>query len=71
MLDLKRKLVAAGISGLLSFGALAQKQEGDRRPPKETPRVVVQPKDRGERPPPRGNNNSDQGGKKEDKKKRP
>jgi hypothetical protein len=71
MLDLRLKLVAAVISGLLAVGAVAQKQDGDKRPPKETPKVVVQPKDRGERPPKGNNNNNNQGGKKEDKKGRP
>ena len=67
MLDLKRKLVAVGISGLLAVGALAQKQGEDKRPRKETPKIVVQPKDRGGQRPPQ-NNNSNQGGKKDDKK---
>jgi hypothetical protein len=67
MCDLKRKLVAVAIGCLLAVGVFAQKQEGDKRPPKEETRVVVQPK--GERPPPQNNNN--QGDKKGEKKGKP
>jgi hypothetical protein len=67
MFDLKRKLVAVAIGCLLSVGVYAQKREGDKRPPKEETRVVVQPK--GERPPPQNNNN--QGDKKGDKRGKP
>ena len=66
MFDLKRKLVAVAIGCLLSVGVCAQKHEGDKRPPKEETRVVVQPK--GERPP---QNNNNQGDKKDDKKGKP
>lgn len=65
MFDLKRKLLAVAIGGLLSMGAFAQKKGGDKRPPKDPPRVVVQPK---EKPP----QNSNQGDKpKGDKKGKP
>jgi hypothetical protein len=71
MLKLKQKLAAGVIIGFLAVGACGQKPEkGDKRPPKPDNRVVVKPKDRGERPPP-PNNNSNQGGKKDDKKGRP
>jgi hypothetical protein len=53
MLDLKRKLLVLAISCFLPVGAFAQRQ-GDKRPPKEDNRVVVQPK--GEKPPPNNNN---------------
>jgi hypothetical protein len=56
MLDLKRKLLALAIGCLLPVGVFAQKQ-GDKRPPKDGNRVVVQPK--GERPPPSNNNQGD------------
>ncbi len=71
MLDLKRKLAAMVIGCLLPLGVplgvYAQKQ-GDKRPPKDDNRVVVQPK--GEKPPP-SNNNQGQGDKKGDKKGKP
>jgi hypothetical protein len=57
MFDLKRKLLAVAIGGLLSMGALAQRKGDDKRPPKDNPRVVVQPK--GEKPPPQNNNQGD------------
>ena len=57
MFDLKRKLLAVAIGGLISMGAFAQKKGDERRPPKDNPRVVVQPK--GERPPPQNNNQGD------------
>ena len=56
MFDFKRKLLAVAIGGLLSMGAFAQKKD-EKRPPKDNPRVVVQPK--GERPPPQNNNQGD------------
>jgi hypothetical protein len=66
MFDLKKKLLAlaVAIACLLPMGAYAQK--GDKRPPKDDTRVVVQPK--GEKPPPSNNN---QGDKKDDKKGKP
>jgi hypothetical protein len=68
MFDLKRKLLAVAIGGLLSMGAFAQRKGEDRRPPKDQqPRVVVQPK--GEKPPP-SNDNKNQG-KKEERRGRP
>jgi len=66
MFDLKRKLLALAIGCLLPVGVYAQKQ-GDRRPPKDGNRVVVQPKER-DKPPPSNNN---QGNKKDDKKGKP
>ncbi len=72
MLDLKRKLLAMVIGCLLPIavplGVYAQKQGGDKRPPKDNNRVVVQPK--GEKPPP-SNNNQGQGDKRGDKKGKP
>jgi hypothetical protein len=67
MFDLKRKLLAVAIGGLLSMGAFAQRKGDDKRPPKENPRVVVAPK--GEKPPPRNNNQGDR--QKGDKKGKP
>lgn len=65
MFDLKRKLLAVAIGGMLSMGAFAQRREEDKRPPKDQqPRVVVQPK--GEKPPPSNNNKNNEGGKKGD-----
>ncbi len=67
MFDLKRKLLAVAIGLVVSAGAFAQKQGGDKRPPKgEDVKVVVQPK--GEKPPPSNNN---QGDKKGDKRGKP
>lgn len=60
MFDLKRKLLAVAIGGLLSMGAFGQRKQEDKRPPKENPRVVVQPK--GERPPQNNNNQGDKKG---------
>ena len=56
MFDLKRKLVAVAVVGMLSMGVFAQKQGGDQRPPKEPNKVVVTPKE--QRPP--QNNNTQQ-----------
>lgn len=60
MFDLKKKLLALVMSlamaCLLPLGAYAQRQ-GDKRPPKDDTRVVVQPK--GEKPPPSNNNQGD------------
>ena len=67
MFDLKRKLLAVAIGGLLSMGAFAQKRGDEKRPPKENPRVVVTPK--GEKPPPQNNNQGDRS--KGDKKGKP
>jgi len=53
MLDLKRKLMAVAIVGMLCMGVFAQKQGGDQRPPKEQNKVVVTPK---EPRPPQNNN---------------
>lgn len=66
MFDLKRKLLALAIGCLLPVGLYAQKQ-GDKRPPKDENKVVVQPK--GERPPPSNNNQG--ADKKNDKKGKP
>lgn len=59
MFDLKQKLVAVAIVCFLSMGVFAQKRGGDKRPPKEDNRVVVQPK--GERPPQNNNNQGNRG----------
>ncbi len=71
MFDLKRKSLVVVIGCLLAAGAplgtYAQKQ-GDKRPPKDDNRVVVQPK--GEKPPP-SNNNQGQGDKRGDKRGKP
>lgn len=68
MFDLRQKFLALVIGGLMLAGSasvFAQKN-GDKRPPKDENKVVVQPK--GERPPP-NNNNSNQGNRGGDKKK--
>jgi hypothetical protein len=63
MTNLKRKLMAVGIACFLSIGAFAQRRGEDKRPPKvDTPKVVVEPKQK-----PKQNNN--QGGKRNDGKK--
>jgi hypothetical protein len=59
MFDLKRKLLAVAIGGLLSMGAFAQRKGDDKRPPKDNPRVVVQPKEKQQQPPPRNDNQGD------------
>jgi hypothetical protein len=69
MTNLKRKLIAVAMSvamtGVVSFGAFAQRREQEKRPekPRDT-KVVVESK--GPKPPPQSNN---QGGKKNDGKK--
>ena len=72
MFDLKRKLLGVVMGCLLlvgvPLGTYAQKQGGDKRPPKDDNKVVVQPK--GEKPPP-SNNNQGQGDKRGDKRGRP
>jgi hypothetical protein len=61
MFELKRKLLAVAIGLAVSAGVFAQKQEGDKRPPKgDDVKVVVQPK--GEKPPPSNNNQGDKKG---------
>lgn len=67
MFDLKRKLLAIAVGLLLSMGVFAQKQGGDKRPPKDDNKVVVQPK--GEKPPQNNNNQGNRG--KGDKKGKP
>jgi hypothetical protein len=67
MFDLKQKLVAVAIGGLMLAGSAMAQKDGDKRPPKGDNRVVVQPK--GERPPPQNGNNSNQGNHQGDKKK--
>jgi hypothetical protein len=68
MFNLKQRVAAVMIAGLLPVGAFAQKQGGgDKRPPKDDNRVVVQPK--GEKPPQNSNNRGDKG--KGDKKGKP
>jgi hypothetical protein len=70
MFYLKRKLLVVVMGYLLTAGVplagYAQKQ-GDKRPPKDDNKVVVQPK--GEKPPPSNNNQGDKKG--EDKKGKP
>ncbi len=68
MFDLKRKILAVAVGCFLSMGVFAQKHGGDKRPPKEDNRVVVQPK--GEKPPPQNNNNQGNRGR-GDKKEKP
>lgn len=63
MINLKRKLLAMAMLGVVSAGAFAQRPD-NKRPPKNPDKVVEKPK--GERPPPQ-NNNQD----KKDKKGRP
>ncbi len=69
MFDWKRKLVAVAMGIFLSAGAaFAQKDRGgDKRPPKDENRVVVQPK--GEKPPQNNNNQGNRG--RDDKKGKP
>ena len=68
MFDLKRKLLVLvfAVACSLPMGVYGQRQ-GDKRPPKDGPRVVVEPK--GQRPPPSNNNQGDkkQGGDKKPK----
>jgi len=60
MFDLKKKLLVLAmtfaIACLLPIGVFAQRQ-GDKRPPKDDNRVVVQPK--GDKSPPSNNNQGD------------
>jgi hypothetical protein len=63
MTNFKRKLLAVAMTCFVSGGAFAQKRgEEKQRPPKDTPKVVVQPKEK----PPQNNNQS---GKRNDGKK--
>ncbi len=66
MFDLKRKLLVLVIGCLLPVGVYAQRQ-GDKRPPKDDNKVVVQPK--GDKPPQNNNNQRDKP--KDDKRGRP
>ena len=67
MFDLRQKFLAVVIGGLMlaGSGSVFAQKNGDKRPPKDENKVVVQPK--GERPPPSNNNN--QGNRGGDKKK--
>jgi hypothetical protein len=58
MTNVTRKLLAAAMVCIVSAGAFGQKRGGDKRPPKDDNKVVVQPK--GEKPP----QDKDQRGKK-------
>ena len=56
MTNFKQKVMAVGMACIVSAGAFAQKRGDDKRPPKDnSPKVVVQPK---EKPP----QNTKQGG---------
>ncbi len=68
MFDFKKKFLAIVIGALMiASGATVFAQKGgDKRPPKDNTKVVVQPK--GEKPPPSNSNNQ---GNKQDGKKRP
>ena len=68
MFDLRQKFLAVVIGGLMlaGSGSVFAQKNGDKRPPKDENKVVVQPK--GERPPP-SNNNNNQGNRGGDKKK--
>ncbi|HEU4479531.1 MAG TPA: hypothetical protein VFR80_13520 [Pyrinomonadaceae bacterium] len=65
MTNLKRKLMAVTMSvvmtGVVSFGAFAQKKEKDNRPPKprDTPKVVVEPKGKPPQNPNQGDKRND------------
>lgn len=62
MFDFKRKMLAVAVGCFLAMGVFAQKQGGDKRPPKQDNRVVVQPKgDKGEKPPQNNNNQGNRG----------
>jgi len=67
MTNLKRKLMAVGITCFLSVGAFAQKKEDDKRPPKPNSKVVVEPKEPKREKPPQNNN---QGGEKRNEEKK-
>ena len=58
MINLKRKMLALALLGVVSAGAFAQRPE-DKRPPKNPDKVVERPK--GERPPPQNNNQGKKG----------
>ena len=66
MLNLKQKLMAVAMMTFIASGGVFAQKGGDRRPPKNPDKVVVQPK--GEKPPPRENPRDK---KKEDKRGRP
>ncbi len=66
MTNLKRKLMAVGMTCFLSVGAFAQKKEDDKRPPKPNSKVVVEPKEPKREKPPQNNK---QGEKRNDEKK--
>lgn len=61
MTNLKRKLLAAAMLGVVSVAGLAQRPD-DRRPPKNPDKVVEKPKS--ERPPPQNSNQDKRGDKK-------
>ena len=66
MINFRQKLLMAGMVLAISVSGFAQKgnDNDNKRPPKNPPQVVVQPK--GEKPPP-----SNQGDKNRDKKGKP
>lgn len=64
MTNLKQKLIAITMSvvmtGVVSFGAFAQKKDKDRPPkPRETPKVVVEPKGKPPQPSNQGDKRND------------
>jgi hypothetical protein len=70
MFDLRQKILAVAIGGVIfaSGASVFAQRDGERRPPKEDNKVVVQPK--GQKPPPNSNSNQgNQGNKRDDRKK--
>ena len=53
---LRELLLVIAMLGMVSVGAVAQRKDQDKRPPKE-PAKVTTTKDRKDQPPPRENNN--------------
>ena len=55
MINLKQKILAMAILGIVSTGTFAQKKGDDKRPPKQPNTVVATPKEK----PPQGKNQGD------------
>jgi hypothetical protein len=51
---LRELLLGIAMLGMVSAGAVAQRKDQDKRPPKEPAKVITNGKD--QRPPPRNNN---------------
>ena len=68
MFNFRQKLLAVAVGCFLAAGVSAQRRDGNKRPPKDDNRVVVQPKDQKR---PQNNDNRGNNKPKDDKRGKP